>query len=740
MIGQQIIPLVNVRAEDTSLVGGKAVSLARLQHSGVNVPAGLCITTQAYTTYVEQTGVRERMHMELERKPLEDLRWEEMWDAALRIRNMFLTTPMPHDLEQDLGAGLETFFASGKAVVRSSAPGEDSGGTSFAGLHESYVNVGGLPDLLESIRKVWASLFSDAALLYRRELGLSAATSSMAVVVQHLIHGQVSGVAFTRSPEDERAVVIEAVHGLNKGLVDGVVEPDRWTLDRRTGEVLTSYAPVRDRWIVPTARGTEQRPLDGKKQNLPPLDKNQLMAVYTAALQAEELFGSAQDMEWTMDGGRLHVLQTRPITTGRNTKSEDQRGWYLSLRRSLDNLKALRIRIEQEILPGMDDLAGSLGEQDLRELSDSALAGEILRRKELYTEWERVYWDECIPFAHGARLFGQVYNDTLKPSDPFEFVQLLSSSGILSMERNRMLHSMAALAQNNPDLRETISSGWPEKVDAEFDHLLTDFLDRFGDLFCHQASCTQGREDVLDLVFKVAEYGRLPDQSKREADDSLEKNFLRAIGSEGESQAEQLLDLARASYRLRDDDNIHLGRIEAELHRAVTEAQARLARQGIQCAVHDIQTLAAALQNPMAEYVCQAAREDQENTTQFRVRSRQIQGQPAGPGVVQGTARVVHSVDDLRRFQAGEILVCDAVDPNMTAVVVLASGIVERRGGMLIHGAIIAREYGLPCVTGVPQALQAIHSGDVITVDGYLGIVTIVHSSAQSETALNVNS
>jgi pyruvate,water dikinase len=90
---------------------------------------------------------------------------------------------------------------------------------------------------------------------------------------------------------------------------------------------------------------------------------------------------------------------------------------------------------------------------------------------------------------------------------------------------------------------------------------------------------------------------------------------------------------------------------------------------------------------------------------------------------------VVKSVDDLRLFQAGEILVCDAVDPNMTAIVVLASGIVERRGGMLIHGAIIAREYGLPCVTGVAQALQAIHSQDLITVDGYLGIVTIVQSS-----------
>jgi pyruvate,water dikinase len=86
---------------------------------------------------------------------------------------------------------------------------------------------------------------------------------------------------------------------------------------------------------------------------------------------------------------------------------------------------------------------------------------------------------------------------------------------------------------------------------------------------------------------------------------------------------------------------------------------------------------------------------------------------------------VVAAPQDLKSFQSGEILICDAVDPNMTFVVPLAAAVVERRGGMLIHGAIIAREYGLPCVTGVPEALQFIRSGDHVTVDGYLGIVII---------------
>jgi pyruvate,water dikinase len=85
---------------------------------------------------------------------------------------------------------------------------------------------------------------------------------------------------------------------------------------------------------------------------------------------------------------------------------------------------------------------------------------------------------------------------------------------------------------------------------------------------------------------------------------------------------------------------------------------------------------------------------------------------------------------DLLSFKRGDILVCDALSPTMTFAIPLAAAIVERRGGMLIHGAIIAREYGLPCVTGVPDAADLITSGARLTVDGYLGIVR-VHSDTE---------
>ena len=119
------------------------------------------------------------------------------------------------------------------------------------------------------------------------------------------------------------------------------------------------------------------------------------------------------------------------------------------------------------------------------------------------------------------------------------------------------------------------------------------------------------------------------------------------------------------------------------------------------------------------------------NITRSTLQAIQLIGQPAGPGISKGPARVIQDTADLSEFKSGEVLVCDAVDPNMTFVVPLASGVIERRGGMLIHGAIIAREYGLPCVTGIVDATALIKTGDQLTIDGYLGIVTLGQTGYQ---------
>ncbi|MBM4201389.1 MAG: hypothetical protein FJ189_08905, partial [Gammaproteobacteria bacterium] len=154
------------------LVGGKAANLARLHRAGFSVAPGFCLGVDAYALFLRAGKLAGILNMELQRKPLETLRWEELWDTALRIRSAFRACPFPPAIGVAVERASNEYDAPYGWAVRSSAPGEDSRNASFAGLHESVLPVFGAEALLDAVRTVWASLWSDAALLYRQELGL----------------------------------------------------------------------------------------------------------------------------------------------------------------------------------------------------------------------------------------------------------------------------------------------------------------------------------------------------------------------------------------------------------------------------------------------------------------------------------------------------------------------------------------------------------------------------------------
>ncbi len=721
-----ILSLPQVEPGHRPLVGGKCFALAQMAGAGIRVPDTLCVTVDAYEHYVAATGLRERILLEVTRKDFADMRWEEMWDAALRIRNMFLNKPMPDDLSSELSDRLVTRFGKQSVVVRSSAPGEDSEKVSFAGLHESFVNIQGIERVLEHVRLVWASLWSDAALLYRQELGLDVEGSTMGVAVQQIVLGGRSGVAFSRSPNESSEAVIEAVYGLNQGLVDGTVEPDRWIVDRTTGEVVSHTPAQREQYVAPGDAGVRLERLPDQRASRPPLTDHEVRQVFDQVQQLEELFGAPQDMEGTRDGDDLVVLQSRPITTLGPGSQDDERQWYLSLRRSFENLRALRQKIEDELIPEMIEEADELAAQAVAQLPDQELAAEIERRQAVHADWVDVYWAEFIPFAHGIRLFGQVYNDALHPDDPYQFMDLLGATQMASLERNRALEQMAAMVRANPRLAQKLRGRELAEIDEGFRERMDSFVERFGDLSCAitgGSQCRQTPDALIKILLEMAAHPPVGTKMMSGDVEALRRHYLAQFEGEERAQAEELLDLARASYRLRDDDNIYLGRIEAGVLAAVDEGRGRLRRQGVDSVdAFDPNDVVGALRDP--DYVPEDKTEE-DASNGFELRARQLIGQPAGPGVARGPARVISSPSDLAQFEHGDILVCDAVDPNMTFVVPLAAGVVERRGGMLIHGAIIAREYGLPCVTGVPDAVSLIRTGDSITVDGYLGIVTV---------------
>ncbi len=740
--GRLLIPIEETRENTGKVCGGKASALGVLHREGLTVPAGVCICTKAYEAYVDRAGLRGRILLELSRKPFEEMRWEELWDISEKIKHMFIRTPFPEEMEKELEEGLTAYFGEKAVAVRSSAPGEDSAKTSFAGVHTSYVNIRGARAILRHLRLVWASLWSDAALLYRKEMGLDILGSAMAVLVQEMIEGRVSGVVFGKNPDNESESVIEAVYGLNRGLVDGTVEPDRWILSRQTGKIKTHIPAERKKAVFAGEEGSELKALPEAIQKNPPLTPAEVLEVFELARRAEKTFGVPQDIEWTFRDSTLQILQARPITTLLQEDRDEKRRWYLSLRRSFENLKELRRSIEEKYIPAMQAEARELEREKIEKLPDSTLAEEIERRAEIYRKWYDIYWEEFIPFAHGARLFGKVYNETVNPEDPYEFTDLLSGTEMLSLERNRKLEEISEKLRKNPELMRAIKEEIeveetiPEKAVTEFEEELDSFISRYGGSYSESQVAKKG---LYRLLLEMASHPPAPGTAEKKGSNRirhLKEKYVSGFDDKNKQCAAELLDLGRASYRLRDDDNIYLGKIEAELKRALFEGRRRLIERGLGEAglPEEDQTfyipelsaeLTKVLQDPA--YSPQWKKTPQKpKTLREKVNPRQLLGNPSGRGVAEGFARVILKEEDLFNLKAGEVLVCDAVDPNMTFIVPLCSAIVERRGGMLIHGAIIAREYGIPCITGVPDATELIKNGDYLSVDGYLGIITVL--------------
>ncbi len=743
-----VIPLADATDEAERFVGSKAARLGAMLRAGLRVPAGVCVTTAAYDRFVDAAGLRSKIHMELGRKPFEAMRWEEIWDAALRLRGAFLATPLPEEVATAIRTALAGLGDDEPLAVRSSAVGEDGAGRSFAGLHESVVGVRGVDAVLDAVRVVWASLWSDAALLYRHELALDPMSSRMAVVVQVVLETDRAGVAFGRDPRTPAAdqAVVEAVLGPCSDLVDGTVDPDRWILARATGRVLE--------W-----RPGERQETTGAR--MPLLTRRELDAVLAALHGIESLVGWAPDLEWGLRSDQLTLLQARPITAAAD--ASDPRAQYLTLRPGLQRLRRLAARVAGELIPALEAEGHRLAAEDLDRLDDEGLAHALEARAATVIRWKEIYRDEFIPFAHGVRQLGRFYNDAVRPTDPYEFVGLLRGEHMIASRRNAAVAALAADVRRQPALHpvlrriagglaSTHASGWSasrdeiEHVDGgrefvcSFERVIRDFMD-----------VTYGSERLAAhpgwLLGIVLEFASVPAPADHvqvgncagfaaatpaPGAHDLECRLLDAVGPLRHDEAREILALGRLSWRLRDDDNLLVGRLESQLLRALAIAAARMCftgrlRADASVTPAAVPVLAAALRS--ADAIADLPTSDRPaHPTSRRAAeegSRQLTGQPAGPGLASGLARTIRGPADLALFRAGEILVCDAIQPAMTHLVPLAAAVVERRGGMLIHGAIIARELGIPCVNGVADAIDTVANGELLIVDGYLGIVTV---------------
>jgi phosphoenolpyruvate synthase/pyruvate phosphate dikinase len=711
------------------LIGNKARNLSICINKGYRVPHGFCISAAAYQDFIRLNNLKQRIDLELYRKDLKEMRWEEIWDVALRIRSFFLKGEMPPALRKEILGALAKWPAETKFALRSSSAAEDSSAASFAGIHESYLNISA-NDCFETVKLVWASLWSDRSLLYREEKKLDSRQSTMPVLVQAMENATISGLAFSADPAGGRkdVMIVELISGSLDLLVDNIKEPERIMLAKDSGTIIS----------------------DGRsEQTSATVTSSIIQKLYGNILGLEKLFGQPVDVEWTGLGVLFTVLQVRPITGIDLKPAADERDWYLTLTPGKKALLDLSEKVENELIPQLMAEVDQFSNEETFPQKKERFIERFRARGNSYQRWKKTYRDDFIPFAHGIRNFGTYYNDLIKPDDPYEFVSLLKSDNLLALERNRAFFRLAALVNENDSLKEMILAyitGPKEQPAAEmlknleqsgsaeaafatgFKKLIAEQMN----VYYNQVGLADDQGALLKTVLALAE--KKPESANRESDldkiQKLEADYLQKAGPVKKYEASNWLRIGRLSWKLRDDDNILLGKLEHELYIYMKEALNRLRKTGLLATMPEKTTLEdwpAILESLLRglEFKPRDQQEAATNGKRSALKPRQLIGQPYSGGIVTARARVILSVADFKAVAGGEILVFDAVQPQMTFIISLAAGIIERRGGMLVHSSIIARELGIPAVNGVSRATELIETGDLVTVNGDLGLVVI---------------
>lgn len=359
-----VIGLEEIDASMVGLVGGKGAHLGALTHiAGVRVPPGFCVITEAFDAVVAAAPGFDQRLARLSR--LESADRVALRPAAAAVRDLIAGIALPDDMAAEITRAYAALGDSRACAVRSSATAEDLPTASFAGLHDSFLDVGGASSILDHVRRCWASLFTERAVVYRQRNGVDHRDVRMAVVVQAMVSPQASGVLFTADPltGNRHVITIEAIPGLGEALVGGAVNPDAYRLSK--GQVV-------ERRIAVEARTEEARPTAGTPEverapgrgSGPVLTDAQLLRLAELGARIATSLGHPQDVEWCLRDDEIYVVQSRPITTlfPAPPAPDGEVHVYISVghqQMMTDAMKPLGISVWQHTTPRPMTVAGS---------------------------------------------------------------------------------------------------------------------------------------------------------------------------------------------------------------------------------------------------------------------------------------------------------------------------------------------------------------------------------------------
>ncbi|MDQ0676041.1 phosphohistidine swiveling domain-containing protein [Pseudarthrobacter siccitolerans] len=373
--------LGNVGRDDVGVAGGKAVGLGGLIQAGQPVPPGFVLTTAAYSRFVTDNHLGERVQELATLSP--EASPQDYEDASEQIRALFSSGSMPDGIAAELTEGYGRLDGGRDApvAVRSSATAEDLASASFAGQQETYLNVRGAEALAAAVIDCWASLWTARAMAYRAREGVGPEEVRLAVVIQQMVEADAAGVMFTANPTNGRRdqTVISAAWGLGESVVSGMVTTDDVVVDAGTGSVMSRQTADKDVMTVYAENGTREQPVAAARRRAAVLDDKAAAELARHGQRIAEHFGTPQDIEWARAGGKFYILQSRPITALPEPAADTPDTWPLPYPKGLYFRASIVEQLPDPLSPLFADMIDGSVARSLTALMAEAVGKNVMR-------------------------------------------------------------------------------------------------------------------------------------------------------------------------------------------------------------------------------------------------------------------------------------------------------------------------------------------------------------------------
>ncbi len=315
--GQEVIAwLDDLGKDDVAIAGGKGANLGEIARVKLPIPEAFVITSESYRHFIQEAKLEERIAKILDETDVDEP--QQLQEASRSIRKLIGDAKMPEDVKRGIMEAYKRLGGKQALVaIRSSATAEDMPSASFAGQQETFLNVSG-DEILEAVQRCWSSLFTPRAIFYREKKGFEHSKVAIAVVVQKMINAEKAGVMFTIHPAtgEKDKLIIEGAWGLGEGVVSGTVTPDHYVIDKNTGALVNKEITKKETMFTRDEKTgkTVKKKVPAKMASAQCLNEGELKRLAELGLQVEKHYNFPQDIEWAIEGSKVYLLQSRPIT------------------------------------------------------------------------------------------------------------------------------------------------------------------------------------------------------------------------------------------------------------------------------------------------------------------------------------------------------------------------------------------------------------------------------------------